>query len=278
MISALVVLFAGALHATWNALAKVVPDRYAAFGVIGITQSLLSLPLLFFVTAPAVGSWPYAIVSIAIQLIYMLLLIRCYDLGDFGQVYPIARGSAPLLVAVAGALLGERLTLLQWCGLAAVSGGLIMLALAGAGRHHLPSRPAVTTAMLTGVAIAGYTVVDGIGVRASGTALGYTAWMFAIEGMAVIAVMLAVRGRRMLPALRRSWWISAVGGGISMLSYALVLWAQTRSALAAVAALRETGILWGALIGAVFFAERLGMSRITAAGIVTVGVVLLSLR
>ncbi|WP_433356116.1 EamA family transporter [Microtetraspora malaysiensis] len=276
MISALAVLFAGALHATWNALAKAVPDRHAAFGVMGIAQSLICLPLLPFVAPPAAGSWMYGVVSIALQLVYMLLLIRCYELGDFGQVYPIARGSAPLLVAIVAGIQGERLTVLQVCGLAATCGGLAALALAGVGRRNLPSRKAVTAAVLTGAAIASYTVVDGLGVRESGTALGYTTWMFALEGVLTFAVMTAVRGRAIVPALRDRWLASAGGGTISMLAYGLVLWAQTRSALAEVAALRETGILWGALIGAVFFAERLGPRRVAAAGIVTLGVILLS--
>ncbi|MGV9773431.1 EamA family transporter [Streptosporangium sp. NPDC003464] len=276
MFSAAAVLFAGLLHATWNALAKAVPDRHAAFGVMGITQSLICLPLLPFVAPPASGSWPYGIVSIAMQLVYMLLLIRSYELGDFGQVYPIARGSAPLLVAVAVTFLGERLTILQVCGLATTCGGLAALALAGAGPQRMPSRQAVTAAVLTGAAIATYTVVDGIGVRESGTALGYTVWMFAVEGVLAFALMAAVRGRAIVSASRDRWRVSAGGGAISMLSYGLVLWAQTGSALAEVAALRETGILWGALIGAMFFAERLGPRRIAAAGIVTVGVILLS--
>ncbi|WP_245647025.1 DMT family transporter [Microtetraspora niveoalba] len=278
MLAAVAVLFAGALHATWNALAKAVSDRHAAFGVIGITQSLICLPLLPFVPPPAAEAWPYEIVSIALQLVYMLLLIRCYDLGDFGQVYPIARGSAPLLVATVAAFQGETLTVPQVCGLAAMCGGLAALALAGTGRRRMPSRAAVTAAVLTGATIAAYTVVDGMGVRRSGTALGYTTWMFAIEGVLVLAMMTAVRGRSVLPALRDRWRVSAAGGVISMLGYGLVLWAQTRSPLAEVAALRETGILWGALIGAVFFSERLGRLRIAAAGVVTLGVVLLSVH
>ncbi|MER7498580.1 DMT family transporter [Nonomuraea pusilla] len=278
MLSAAAVLLAGALHAVWNALAKAVPDRHAAFGVIGITQSLICLPLLPFVAPPAAGAWPYGIVSIALQLVYMLLLIRCYDLGDFSQVYPIARGSAPLLVATAAALQGETLTVPQMCGLAVTCGGLAALALAGTGQRRLPSRSAVTAAVLTGTTIAAYTVVDGTGVRRSGTTLGYTTWMFAVEGVLVLAMMTAVRGRTVLPALRDRWRLSAAGGVISMLAYGLVLWAQTRSPLAEVAALRETGILWGALIGAMFFSERFGRLRIVAAGVVTLGVVLLSAR
>ncbi|MFF4776498.1 EamA family transporter [Microtetraspora fusca] len=276
MLSAVAVLFAGLLHATWNALAKAVPDRHAAFGVMGIAQSLICLPLLPFAAPPTAGAWPYWGVSIALQLVYMLLLIRCYELGDFGQVYPIARGSAPLLVAIVAGLQGERLAVLQVFGLAATCGGLAALALAGAGRRRMPSRKAVTAAVLTGATIAAYTVVDGLGVRESGTALGYAVWMFAVEGVLTLAVMAAVRGRAIVPALRDRRRVSAAGGTISMVAYGLVLWAQTRSPLAEVAALRETGILWGALIGAVFFSERFGRLRIAAAGVVTLGVVLLS--
>jgi drug/metabolite transporter (DMT)-like permease len=274
MLPALLVMFAGILHATWNAMAKAVPDRYAAFAVIGLSQAALCLPVLFFVAPPAAAALPYVAASILIHLAYMFLLIRSYDLGDFSQVYPLARGSAPLVVAgFAATFLGEHLSVTQLCGVAAVCGGLSALSLAGKG---LPSRPAVTAALLTGVSIAAYTIVDGLGVRRAESSAGYTAWMFLGEGVLMALAVLVLRGRPVLASMRARWYISAAGGAISMVSYGIVLWAQTRTSLAEVAALRETGVIWGAIFGAVFFAERMGPRRIMAAGVVAVGVVLLN--
>jgi drug/metabolite transporter (DMT)-like permease len=276
MFPALLVIFAGILHATWNALAKAVPDRYAAFAVIGLSQSVLCLPGLFIAARPAAASLPYIVASILIHLVYMFLLIRSYDLGDFSQVYPLARGSAPLVVAgFAATFLGEHLSVTQLCGVAAVCGGLSALSLAGKATS-LPSRPAVTAALLTGASIAAYTIVDGLGVRRSESSAGYTTWMFVVEGVLAALGALALRGRPVLTAIRAHWYISAIGGALSMLSYGIVLWAQTRSTLAEVAALRETGVIWGAIFGVVFFAESMGPRRIAAAGVVAVGVVLLT--
>ncbi|GAB2824255.1 DMT family transporter [Actinocorallia aurea] len=274
MVTAAAVLFAGFLHAVWNALAKAVPDRYFAFAVIGLASSLVCLPLAL-TGLPAAPAWPYLLASVVIHIGYLLLLARSYTLGDFSQVYPVARGSAPLVVALAAALLGEHLSGLQLVGLAAVCGGLAALALVG--RSAAPTGPALAAALATGLAIAAYTVVDGLGVRVADGAHKYTAWLFLLEGSLTALGVVLLRGRRVLSAPRKLWAMSAIGGLVSTLSYGIVIWAQTRGALAEIAALRETGVIWGAVIGALFFAERLGPRRITAAAIVALGVILLNL-
>ncbi|GAA3235846.1 DMT family transporter [Actinocorallia longicatena] len=287
MLTYLAVLFAGLLHAVWNALvarpggrtgkdaetASGSDDRYIAFAIIGLTSAVACAPLALF-HVPALPAWPYVITSVVLHIGYTLLLIRCYTVGDFGQVYPIARGSAPLIVAAVATLLGEHLSLTQLLGLAAVCGGLGALAIAG--RRGAPSRPALLAALGTGASIAAYTVVDGLGVRRAEGSLGYTAWLFLLEGGLVAAGVLAVKGGAVMAAPRRMWAMSATGGVVSTLAYGIVVWAQTRSPLAEVAALRETGVIWGAVIGAVFFAERLGRRRIAAAAVVALGVILLN--
>lgn len=274
MVTALAVLFAGLLHAVWNALAKAVPDRYTAFAVMGAASALVSLPVAVAAGPPAGPAWPFLLTSVVLQVAYTALLIRSYDLGDFGQVYPLARGSAPFLVAVAGAVLGERLSPLQSAGLVVVCGGLVALAIA---RHRTTvTGPAVTAALLTGLSIAAYTVVDGLGVRRTSHPLPYIAWLFLLEGSVVALMALAVRGRAVAPALRTGWQMPAAGGIVSLLAYAIVVWAQTRSPLAQVAALRETSVVWGAIIGAVFFSERFGWRRVAAAVTVTLGIIMLT--
>ncbi|MCW2940103.1 MAG: EamA-like transporter family protein [Actinomycetia bacterium] len=274
---ALAVIFAGVLHAIWNAVAKGVPDRKAGFALLGLGQAMVGLIVLPVVAVPAAAAWPWLIASNVLHLGYVMLLARSYDLGDFGQVYPLARGSAPLLVAVVAAVaLGERLSLPQLCGVAAVCAGLVTLAFAGGLGEGRTDRRAVVAALLTGVSIGIYTLVDGIGVRLAHSPAGYSAWMFAIEGPLTAAWVLSLRGRAVLAPMRVSWKLGLAGGVISAFGYGIVLWAQTRGSLAAVAALRETGVISGAVIGAVFFAEPLGRRRIAAATVVALGVLLIN--
>lgn len=286
MTVALAVLFAGVLHATWNAIAKGAPDRWASFALIGVGEALVVVPVGVVLGPPDRAAWPWLAASVVVHIVYMGLLLMAYQLGDFGQVYPLARGSAPLLVAIVAAVaLGERLSLAQDAGVAAVCGGLGVLAF-GDGRdgasaedggrsRHDPR--AVAAALLTGVAIAGYTLLDGVGVRHAGGSLHYTAWLFGIQAPLTVVIVLALRGRATLTRLPRPALLAGLAGGvISMAAYGIVLWAQTRGALASVAALRETGVIAGAVIGAVFFAERLGPRRIAAACVVAAGVVLIT--
>ncbi|MEU9016023.1 EamA family transporter [Actinomadura sp. NPDC048394] len=286
MTVALAVIFAGVLHATWNAIAKGAPDRWASFALIGLGEAVVVVPMGLIVGPPDRAAWPWLVASAAVHIVYMGLLLAAYQLGDFSQVYPLARGSAPLLVAVVAAVaLGERLTWAQDAGVAAVCGGLVVLAFAGrrdgGGPEEGGAKPrdprAVAAALLTGVSIAGYTLLDGVGVRHAGGSLSYTSWMFSIQAPLTVAIVLALRGRATLTRLPRSAVLGGLAGGlISMAAYGIVLWAQTRGALASVAALRETGVISGAVIGAVFFSERLGARRIAAACVVAAGVVLIT--
>jgi drug/metabolite transporter (DMT)-like permease len=288
MTVALAVIFAGVLHAVWNAIAKGAPDRWASFALIGLGETLVVVPMGLVAGPPDRAAWPWLVASATVHVLYMGLLLAAYQLGDFSQVYPLARGSAPLLVAiVAAAALGERLTWAQDAGVAAVCGGLGVLAFAGhrdagaaegdGGKERDPR--AVAAALLTGVSIAGYTLLDGVGVRHAGGSLSYTSWMFAIQAPLTVAIVLALRGRATLTRLHRAAVLRGLAGGlISMAAYGIVLWAQTRGTLASVAALRETGVISGAVIGAVFFSERLGPRRIAAACVVAAGVVLITAR
>ncbi|WP_329520200.1 DMT family transporter [Spirillospora sp. NBC_01491] len=275
MTVALAVILAGVLHATWNAIAKGAADHAVSFAVIALTQTLLTLPVLPFTGLPDAGAWPWLTASIVVHVVYMGLLLKSYELGDFSQVYPLARGSAPLVVAlVAATLFGERLSWPQFAGVAAVCGGLGVLAFAAGGRRD---PRAIAAALLTGASIAAYTVLDGVGVREAGGALPYTTLLFAVQAPITVAIVAAMRGRRLVTALDRRQWLLGLGGGVfAMAGYGIVLWAQTRGTLASVAALRETGVISGAVIGAVFFSERLGARRVAAACVVAAGVVLIT--
>ncbi|MBB5120068.1 membrane protein [Streptomyces eurocidicus] len=268
------VLIAAVTHASWNALAHGIRDQLLAFTLVGGGGALCGAALLPFVPAVQGGAWPYLLASAVLHVVYQLLLMRSFTLGDFGQMYPIARGSAPLAVTVlAAAFAGEVPDAWQLAGVAVASAGLVGLALWGIrGSGARPHWPAITAALGTGLAIASYTVVDGLGVRASGSALGYIAWLMVLEGLAIPAYALATRRGRILAELRPHAARGLLGGLLSVFAYGLVLWAQTRAALAPIAALRESSIIVGAAIGAVVMKERFGAPRIAAAGLMVVGI------
>jgi drug/metabolite transporter (DMT)-like permease len=271
------VCIAAVAHACWNAIAHAITDRWAAITLVAVGGASCGAILIAIAPLPSRASWLPLGISAVLHVAYMLLLILSYRLADFGQAYPLARGTSPLLVAVgATVLVGEHLSPLQVCGVAVVSGGLVAVALLGGngGRPHLP---AIGAAVATGVSIASYTTVDGIGVRLSGTAPGYTGWLMLMEGLGMVGVAVVVRRRDLWPAVRPVWLRGLTGGALSVFAYGLVLWAQTRGALAPIAALRETSILVGAVIGTLFFHERFGRPRIIATAVVVIGIALLNL-
>jgi len=270
------VLTAAVLHATWNAFAARLPDKLSGLGAIGLAQLALCPLALALVPAPAAPSRPYVVVSSTLHVGYDLLLLNGYQVGDLSQVYPLARGLAPLLVAGAAAVVaGERLGPVGLAGVTLVCLGLTSLTFA-AGWPRRDDRPALAYAVATGVAIAAYTVVDGLGVRQAGAALGYIVWLNGLHGIGMVACAAASRGRALPAGIRRSWPVGTLIMVLSTLAYGLVLWAQQRGALAAVAALRETSVLLAAAIGTALFNERFGRIRVTAAALVVAGIVLLN--
>jgi drug/metabolite transporter (DMT)-like permease len=269
------VLLAAFLHAAWNAVAHAIADRLIGFALIGAAATAGGAVLTLVVGAPAPASWPYLAVSAALHVGYSLLLLRSYELGEFGQAYPLARGTSPWLVAIgAAAFAHETLTPPRLAGVAVISVGLASLVFAG--RLTRADVPAIGAALLTGVTIAAYTTVDGLGVRHAGGALGYAAWLFIAEG-AVIPVMAVAARREKLWVQARPHLAAGLAGGVaSIIAYGLVLWAQTRGALAPIAALRETSVIIGAIIGALVFRERFGRWRIVATVLVAGGVALIN--
>jgi drug/metabolite transporter (DMT)-like permease len=269
-----VVLLAALLHAVWNAVAHATADRQVGFFLLNVAVGGVGLCLLPFVGIPALAAWPFLLGSVLVHLAYNLLLLKSYELGDFGQTYPIARGTAPLLVAfVSVTVVGQALDLREVAGILAISAGLLVLVL-GRGSFHA-ERPAVVAAVSTGVAIATYTVLDGVGVRHAQGPPAYIAWLFALQGP-LIAGLIATRRRRMWRAARPMLLPGLASGVVSVGAYGLVIWAQSVGQLATVASLREVSIVFGALIGAVFFHERLGAVRVVGAVVVFTGVVLLA--
>ncbi|MEU7029733.1 DMT family transporter [Streptomyces sp. NPDC046275] len=268
------VLLAAVTHASWNAIAARIHDQLLSFTLISGGGALIGLVGVCFAPVPAAGAWPYLIASAVLHVAYYALLMKSFALGDFGQMYPIARGTAPLVVTLLAALfVGEIPDAGQLAGVAVASAGLTGLALWGIrGKGARPHWPALLAAGATGLSIAAYTVVDGVGVRASGTPLGYIAWLMVLEGLAIPAYALHRHRSHLLTELRPHAARGLLGAAMSVAAYALVLWAQTKAPLAPIAALRESSIIVGAAIGAVLFKERFGGPRVAAAGLMVVGI------
>ncbi|MEU0584893.1 DMT family transporter [Streptomyces sp. NPDC006132] len=266
------VLLAAVTHASWNAIAHKITDKLAGFALISGGGLVIGVALAPFVAFPAAGAWPYLLGSAAIHIVYYALLMKSFRLGDFGQAYPIARGTAPLVVTLLAAFFAHEVPD-GWAaaGIAVSCAGLTGVALWGL-RGHRPDWAAIGAALATGLTIAAYTVVDGLGVRASGSSVGYIAWLMAVQGTAVPAYAVWRWRGRTAATLRPFAAIGLLGAALSVAAYALVLWAQTRAELAPIAALRESSIIVGAAIGAVFFKERFGAPRIAAAGLLVVGI------
>lgn len=271
------VLAAALTHAIWNALAHAVRDKLTMAALMGAGSAVIAAPLVLLAPMPAAGAWPYIIASAILHVGYNGLLLLSFRLGEFSQVYPVARGTSPWLVGIAGAVFaGDRLSPLGWTGVAVVSAGLMSLVFAGGYRPTRTDVPALAAALGTGVAIASYTVVDGLGVRLSGGALSYAAWLFLLEGVLTLLAALPLR-RHGGWNVAGAWRTGLACAALSILAYGLVLWAQTQGALAAVAALRETSVIAGAIIGAMFFRESFGRGRIAGAVIVATGIALINL-
>ncbi|MEU2911715.1 EamA family transporter [Streptomyces massasporeus] len=266
------VLLAAVTHASWNALAHKITDKLAGFTLISGGGVLIGLALASFVAFPAAAAWPYLLASAAVHIAYYALLMKSFRLGDFGQAYPIARGTAPLVVTVLAALFAHEVPD-GWAaaGIALSCAGLTGVALWGL-RGRRPDWAAIGAALATGLTIAVYTVLDGLGVRASGSSLGYIAWLMAVQGVVIPAYAAWHWRGRTVALLRPFAGIGLIGAALSVAAYALVLWAQTKAELAPIAALRESSIIVGAAIGAVFFKERFGAPRIAAAGLLVVGI------
>ena len=269
------VLSAALLHAVWNALVKVHGDRLVIMAMITASGGIVSLFALPFVAFPAPAVWPYIWASLVLHNAYYLFLVMAYRYGDLSHVYPLARGSAPLIVAgLAVVFVGESLTRQGFLSVAVIGLGIMSLTLTrGASGFREPR--AVLFALGTGCFIAVYTVVDGLGARLAESAHAYTFWLFAIDTIPLAAFVLWLRRGKAVREVRRSWKVGLLAGLTSLVAVWLVNWALTLAPLALVSALRETSIVFAVLFGVVFLKERLDLIRLAATTITLVGTVMI---
>ncbi len=278
-------LAAALMHASWNALLKSDrSDRLVTFGVIMATGTVMGLCVVPFLPMIEPAAWKYVALSVVIHLAYYAFLLKAYSYGDLSHTYPIARGLGPLLVAMlSGQLVGEHLRAQDVLGVLLLSCGLVALALparlvapASGRRHGL----ATIFAVLTGVSIAGYILTDGLGVRAAGAALGqrigYIAWLCVAEGPWLLVLALMLRPKKAWSHLRTNWWRGVVGGAIASIGYGIAIYGLAAGPMAHVAALRETSVLFGTLIGTLLLGESFGRRRVAAAVVIVSGLVLMN--
>ena len=278
-------LAAALMHASWNALLKADrSDRLATFGVIMTTGTLMGVVAVPFLPPVAPGAWKFLAISVIVHVAYYTFLLKAYSYGDLSHTYPIARGLGPLLVAlVSGQLIGEHLRAQDMVGVLLLSGSLVALAIPlkslkpqPGGRHGL----ATLFAVLTGFTIASYIIADGFGVRAAGPdmahRLSYIAWLCVLEGPWLLVLAIALRPETVWAHLRRHWWKGMIGGVIANTGYGIAIYALVLGPMAHVAALRETSVLFGALMGTLLLGEPFGRRRVIAAAVIVTGLALMN--
>ncbi|HEY3850596.1 MAG TPA: DMT family transporter [Steroidobacteraceae bacterium] len=266
-----VVLFGAFLHASWNMLVKARPDKHVAAAVLYASSGLIAAVALPFLPAPSAASWPCLAASTVLELLYGIVLATAYRVGDLSHAYPLMRGTAPLLVAAASsALLGERLSGPVWFGIVLLSCALISLVFEGRSRRQPSS--ATGLALLNAFLIAAYTMIDGVGARRSGDAVSYGLWLFMLIGIPWFLWAAVAHRRDGWATIRSGLWIGVVCGACSLASYVVALWAMTRAPIASVAAIRETSIVFGTILGAVVLREQVTWIRASAACVIAAAV------
>ena len=269
------VLGAAVLHATWNAVVKGGTDKRLNMAAVMLGHIPFAMVSLLFVPLPAVESLPYLAAGIGLHFGYQIFLMRSYEKGDLTQVYPIARGSAPLIVAVFSVLvLGVHLAAMEIFAILLIGAGILSLALVPRA-DGMRNGHAGILALITGLFIASYSLVDGLGARLAGTTLGFFSWLAIGNGVVMIFYLRAVSPNVLRDLPRKGGKVFLLGGGASFIAYAIVTWAFTQAPIALVTALRETSIIFALLIGVFFLRERLDLAKVFSTAITLVGAVLL---
>ena len=272
------VLGAALMHASWNALVKAGGDRFAFMLVLTLAECAMGLALVFFFPMIEAAALPWLLLSGVLHVGYMLFLTEAYAHGDLAQVYPLARGTAPLIVALVSALvLRETLGATKLAAVACIGVGVVALSLRGGEDFGRMRGKAVAFALGTACFTAAYTLVDAIGARASASASAYTCAMFVLSGAGLVAVGFLKRGAAALSVDARVWRLGTFAGVLSFLAYWAAIWAFTKAPVAMVAALRETSVPMAMLIGVVFLGERGSLWRWAAASLIAAGVALMRL-
>lgn len=269
-----IILLAAVLHALWNAIVKAGDNTLLTTVLVTASAALWAAILLPVLPSPNPASWPYIAISAALQVVYFTLVARIYRVADMSQTYPIMRGAAPLIVAIAGTVfLGENLSSRAWLGIFIICSGILMM-LWTEGQKSLQG---LMLALLNALIISGYTLVDGVGVRLSAAPASYTLWIFLITGATIACWAAFTQWANTRQYLRTNWHLGAVGGFGTLVSYGLALYAMTKAPVAVVAALRETSILFSAVISWLILKEHITCTRLVSVCVIAAGAITLRL-
>jgi len=270
----LIVLVAAAMHAGWNAIAKTGSDPFISISLIGIFGGFATMTLLPFVPAPPRELWPWIVASALVHTGYKLFLIQAYKAGDLSQVYPLARGTAPLIVTIVSILyLNETLGSFQIFGVIVLVSGIWLMGVRGSATLGRLDGRAVFFAIATSMFIATYTIIDGLAGRIAPTVLTFLVYMSSIDGILMAVVFISVRGTSGLRQIAPFWRQGLIGGIMSNTAFALSIWAMKSAPIALVAALRETSIIFAVLIARVVLKEKMTGWRIAAALLIATGII-----
>jgi drug/metabolite transporter (DMT)-like permease len=274
MTALILILVSAAVHAVVNVLTKGARDKYAMRLLIGAVSALLVTPALPFVPLPrGTAVWLLAATAL-VHAFYELLLVKSYESADFSAVYPVARGTGPLFTALGAMfILGEHVHLLQIGGVIVVCGGVITIGVSHRASHGVMQ--GLAFAVATGFTIGCYTLIDASGVRAVSNPLSYVLWFFVAHGACVLITAPSIRGRHVVVEARRQWKLGVLVGILSIVTYGSAMLAWRLGATAQLAALRETSVLFGAVLATRFLGERMTLRRWSAAGAIAVGAILL---
>ncbi len=272
----LIVLLGALLHASWNAVVKSAGDKFLNAVVVMTCSMVMAMAILPFMSQPLAASWPYLATSAVLQAVYVWLIAKAYHGGDMSVAYPLMRGTAPLLVALVSLpLIGEALPLLRWLGVLAVSLGVLVMAFDSL-RVAKAGGSTVATALINACFIAAYTVTDGIGVRKSGAPIAYTLWIFVLHALPLLLWALFTARKKLIEQFKSRWKAGIFGGIATVGSYGSALWAMSQNVpVAAVAALRETSILFAAALSVIVFKEAIGIWRLAGIAVILAGVALI---
>ena len=268
------VLISAFMHATWNAVVRAGSSRFMTLALVDGTALLICLAALPLVNVPSLQVWGYVLLSVVLNTIYRLFLIKAYEMGDFGQVYPVMRGVPPVLVALFSYfLLHEHLSFQALAGVLLICLGIISLTFVR--RMTAQMFKPILMAVCAGVFIASYTVVDAKGVRASETVLQYIIYLTVFQSIPIPLLAFLKARTQFVQAIARQWRVGMLGGVFYLASYGLVLFALSLDAVAKVSALRETSVIIGTIIAALFFHERFGWRRMLSAFVIVGGIILI---
>lgn len=275
-LATILILISALLHAVVNAIVKTSDDGLLTRGCMNATALAAAIPLTVVVPVPSPDLWKLLVAATLIHGLYPFFLVGAYRFGDLSAMLPLARGTAPLgVAALLGAFAGEIPGNAQLTGVGLISFGIAMLAFERGALATASVRRGVALAVATGFIIACYTVIDGIGLRMAGTPMTYIVWLFVLDGLFVSSLVAWLRRDSLRPFLQRNWKPSLIGGGLGVATYGLALYALSLGAIVEIAALRETSVIFAAVIGTLVLGEPFGRRRVLAATVVAAGVILM---